>query len=222
MKQVHIQFAWHAFLLIAALLFVGIFAMSAYADEKYETPRYTLVSKQDAFEIRDYPPQLVAEVTIKGDRSEAANKGFRVLADFIFGGNATSTSVAMTAPVMQEIAPPSSRSIMPSDKDSSAWVVRFMMPSQFTKETLPTPKDNRIAIRELAGYRAASITFTGLWTESNLGEHVKKLKAFIAREELQVIAKPAYAFYNDPFTWPWSRRNEIIVALAPGVDLKNK
>ncbi len=207
---------WLAFL----LLFAGGFMSYALAEENYETPRYTVVEKQDAFEIRDYAPQLIAEVTVEGDRGDAANKGFRLLADFIFGGNVSKTSVSMTAPVTQSLAVDKKTVEASADKPGS-WVVRFMMPSSFTKETLPKPNDDRITIRELAGYRAASVTFTGWWSQSNLEEHVMKLTNWLDDQGIKPTSSPAYAFYNDPFTWPWSRRNEIIVAVGSNARSKN-
>jgi orotidine-5'-phosphate decarboxylase len=63
-----------------------------------EEPAFRSVIHDGAFEIRDYPALTVAEVTVEGDQKEAANKGFRLLAAYIFGGNARRQSVAMTAP----------------------------------------------------------------------------------------------------------------------------
>lgn len=211
-------------------VFVGLFAFVsgvAAADDSYEMPSYKVLYTQGDIEIREYAPQLVAEVMVKGDRSSAANKGFRILADFIFGGNQPEASISMTAPVMQEVVlqeegQPSVKTVEAVDGDENSWRIRFMMPSKYTLSTIPTPNDARIAIRELAAYRAAAIRFTGLWTQSNLEEHAQELAEFVKMHRLKTIATAAYAFYNDPFTWPWSRRNEVIVALAPDAMIKSE
>ena len=52
-----------------------------------ESPRYKVVRKDNRFEIRDYDDYIVAEVRVDGDFTSALQKGFRVLADYIFGGN---------------------------------------------------------------------------------------------------------------------------------------
>lgn len=198
-------------------------AGSARAEEpQYELPRYKVVQKMGDFEIREYEPQLVAEVVMGGERCDAATRGFRALADFIFGENSKNTDMAMTAPVVQEQAPNTvaGRSLLPVNPQEDVWVVRFMMPSQYTMETLPKPEDPRVHIATIPGQRTASVTFTGLWTDSNLEEHVKALEDFVSKHGLKTSSKPIYAFYNDPFTWPWSRRNEIIVTLAPGQEVK--
>ncbi len=67
-----------------------------------EEPAFRTVVREGAFEIRDYPALVVAEVTVTGDQKEAAGKGFRLLAGYIFGGNRRKQSIAMTAPVAQE------------------------------------------------------------------------------------------------------------------------
>ncbi len=49
-------------------------------------------------EIRDYPGRIAAEVCVTGERFNAANTGFRILAKYIFGGNNQRKSIAMSAP----------------------------------------------------------------------------------------------------------------------------
>lgn len=67
-----------------------------------ETPPYKEVLRDGDFEVRDYPALVVAEVTVEGDQKEAASKGFRLLAGYIFGANKKRQSIAMTAPVAQQ------------------------------------------------------------------------------------------------------------------------
>ena len=66
-----------------------------------EEPAFRTVLQDGAFEIRDYPALVVAEVTVTGGQKEAASKGFRLLAGYIFGGNRGKQSIAMTAPVTE-------------------------------------------------------------------------------------------------------------------------
>ena len=46
----------------------------------YEMPPYTVERVEDGHELRVYGPHLVAEVTVRGDRSTAVGRGFSVLA----------------------------------------------------------------------------------------------------------------------------------------------
>ena len=76
-----------------------------------EEPKYRVLSQTKYIEVRQYDPMIIAQVRITGERNEAANAGFRILADFIFGNNqkaASSTGsqtyeeIPMTAPVVQQ------------------------------------------------------------------------------------------------------------------------
>ena len=52
-----------------------------------EQPRYQVVESSGNIEIRDYAPMIVAEAEVSGDRPDAIGKGFRIIADYIFGNN---------------------------------------------------------------------------------------------------------------------------------------
>jgi len=93
-----------------------------------EHPKYTLVERSGAIEIRDYAPMIVAETEVTGERREAITKGFRLIADYIFGNNTAAQKVPMTTPVTQQ-------------GDGNTWRVRFIMPSKYTIETLPKPNN---------------------------------------------------------------------------------
>ena len=74
-----------------------------------EEPPYTATLQDGAFEVREYPALIAAEVIVTGERSTAIGAGFRLLAGYIFGGNTRQQSIAMTAPVVQ--APSAGESI---------------------------------------------------------------------------------------------------------------
>jgi hypothetical protein len=54
-----------------------------------EEPKYTLVEKYGAFELRDYAPRVLAETLVDGSLDDASSVGFRRIADYIFGNNRT-------------------------------------------------------------------------------------------------------------------------------------
>ena len=70
-----------------------------------EEPKYELIEKSGEFELRQYQPMLIAEVLVDGDMDQASGKGFRLIADYIFGNNITKTGsskkIKMTAPVIR-------------------------------------------------------------------------------------------------------------------------
>lgn len=86
-----------------------------------EEPAFKTVMSDGAFEVRDYPSLVVAEVTVTGEQKEAASKGFRLLAGYIFGGNRRRQSIAMTAPVAQERFQRKDRHDGPRQPDARRW-----------------------------------------------------------------------------------------------------
>lgn len=204
------------------LVVVGLVAVAPVAAgrARVETPDYTLESDEGDFVIRRYEPRIVAEVTVEGSGKQAANAGFRVLADFIFGNNEARTKVAMTAPVDRraetiEMTAPVDRS---AGEGEDRWVVAFTMPSKYTLETLPKPKDSRVSIREVPATRYAVLRFSGAPAEAKVQ---RKITAFVAEVEAagftpKPSAAPIYARYDPPWTLPLLRRNEILVELVDG------
>jgi len=183
-----------------------------------ELPDYTVVETIDDIEIRQYRPMILASVTVEGDRDEAVNKAFRILAGFIFGDNQSRGEIAMTAPVTQA---PSEKIAMTAPVTQSAaagarWRVDFMMPSKYTLETLPKPNDPRISITRTEPSRAVAIRFSGRITDANFEKHKRTLDAFVEGRGLVTDGAAQFAYYNGPFTPFFMRRNEVIYRLANG------
>lgn len=179
----------------------------------YELPPYTVLQKEEMFELRQYAPQLVAEVTVEGEREKAINQGFRILAAYIFGDNESSGTVAMTTPVTQE---PASQKIamttpVTQEKSGNVWVVRFGMPKEYAKETLPKTRDSRIHFVTTPTAKRAAVRFSGFAGSEKIAENTLRLKDFIAQKKLKQISEPTIAYYDDPFTLPWNRRNEVMI-----------
>lgn len=59
-----------------------------------EEPKFELLSRYDHIELRRYAPFVVAETFVEGDMDAASNKGFRAIADYIFGNNLSASSSA--------------------------------------------------------------------------------------------------------------------------------
>ncbi len=181
-----------------------------------EQPKYLSGLKEGNCEIRDYPSQIVAEVSVAGERFSAANAGFRILAKYIFGGNDLKKSIAMTAPVVQNPVGPQS---IPMTKpvmqiaDVNGWVVRFGMPHGSTMDSLPTPKDKRVHLVSLQPTRFAVARFSGLAREPSIKTQTAKLKAFITAHHFETKGEPSLARYNPPWTLWFLRRNEIMIPL---------
>ena len=65
-----------------------------------ETPKYSVSRKQNEIEIRQYPGYIQAEVTVdEKNYKSAIEKGFNLLAGYIFGNNISRQKIEMTTPV---------------------------------------------------------------------------------------------------------------------------
>lgn len=167
-----------------------------------EEPPYRVLKTAGAIELREYPGFIIAETIVQGDFDEAGRSGFRRIAGYIFGGNRNaageSEKIAMTAPVTME-------------KTGDAWRLHFVMPDSAKMETLPRPQAPDVTLRQIGTHRVATIRFSGFTTKASIAEQTERLEQWMASEGLTADGHPRIARYNDPFTLPWNRRNEIMI-----------
>ena len=204
---------------VLAFLISLLIASTAMATEE---PKFSIIEKSEPFELRNYAPQLIAEVKVEGDLDAASSQGFRLIAAFIFGQNQVSEKISMTAPVGIE-ATQSTKIAMTvpvgieASKDSATgvnqWIFSFVMPSEYTMATLPKPLNPLVTIRELPAQKRAAIIFSGFNSEAKVLEKTKALEEWIKSKQWQVIGSPQFARYNPPWSLPFMRRNEILITV---------
>jgi len=204
-------------IIVLCLTLVMLMMLSPAEAQMYkgtETAAYTVERTIESAELRSYGPRLVAEVTVSGSRSGAANAGFRILAGYIFGENAQSSKIAMTTPVAQvPDAPAGPGALMPGADGAQSWTVRFTMPSDRSLAALPPPDDPRIRLIETAPERMLVLQFSGRPTDAALAKATAALTAIAERAGLTGRGEPEFLFYDSPFTLPWNRRNEVALVL---------
>ena len=199
----------HTFAFFAALFFfTGKTAMAT------EEPAFTVVIDDGAFQVRQYPAQLVAETRVEGDRRDASGAGFRILADYIFGGNTRRQKIAMTTPVVQ--SPPVSEKIAMTAPVSQtviadAWIVRFTMPSGYTLDTLPKPNDPRVVLSLLPATRVAVVRFSGWADDQDFSRKLAELEKWLTKRRIRASGPASFAQYNPPWTLGPLRRNEVML-----------
>jgi effector-binding domain-containing protein len=201
--------------MIVAILGVG----NVMATEEAE---YTVVLKDQSFEVRDYEPHILAETIVDGKFSNAGNKAFGRLFKYISGDNTSQQTIEMTSPVAQEAESEKIDMTSPvgQKRENDSWVVSFMMPASYTMETLPQPKDPKITLRQVPRQRMAVVRYSGTWSEKGYQNHKNKLDAWINENGFRAIGEPVWARYNPPFM-PWFlRRNEVLVPIVIPVDIE--
>lgn len=185
-----------------------------------EEPKYEVVHTYPMFELRQYAPYLVAETEVTGDFDKVGNQAFRILADYIFGNNRSKTKMAMTAPVNQrpaegekiDMAAPVGQK--PGESGPNSYVLSFVMPSGYTLDSLPTPNDPRVHLREVPARLMAVRRYSGRWTRSNYEENLRILRLAVQEAGLETTGDPVYARYNPPFTLWFMRRNEVMLQVV--------
>ena len=201
-----IGLAGFALLCVSSLLVVK----SAMAIEK---AKYTVLEKEDGFEIRQYDPQIVAETFVEGDLENAGNEGFRRLYAYISGENTKKQSISMTAPVSQETGSKKIAMTAPvnQEKKDNRWRITFLMPAEYTLETLPEPNDTRVRLTEESGRLMAAVKYSGTWSEEGYEENRALLEEYIQKRGFTKTGEPVWARYDPPFM-PWFlRRNEVLI-----------
>ena len=208
MRKKHILWLVVTALFVAAILWRPIVS-------NVEQARYTVVKAEGNIEIRDYDPMIVAETEISGERKEAINQGFRIIADYIFGNNMGNNTVAMTAPVMQEAGQKLAMNAPVTQQgDGNNWIVRFVMPSQYSLDSLPKPNNVAVKLTKVLGKRFAVIRFSGVASADSLKLREAELKSYFDRNHLMAIGQTTYAFFDPPWTLPFLRRNEIMMEIS--------
>jgi effector-binding domain-containing protein len=183
-----------------------------------EEATYTVLEKDDIFEIRDYAPHILAETVVEGSLEDAGSKAFNRLFSYISGNNRSRDKVAMTAPVSQEPMGETISMTAPVGQQPARgkWLVSFMMPASFTLETLPAPEDPEVILRQVPARRVAAVRYSGFWSEKNYLRYKQELESWIHARGLVIVGDPVWARYNPPFT-PWFlRRNEILLPIEAG------
>lgn len=204
--------------LIVLLIIVGliiIWSLVGYFTSNAEQAKYSVLKKAQGYEIRDYPAHIVAQTVVEGIsvNGDAFNKGFSIIAGYIFGGNVKKQSIAMTAPVIAQGSSEKIAMTVPvtASATGTSQVVSFVMPSGYTLATLPTPNDSRIKLVEVPEQKIAALTFSWYRTDPRFEKMKKQLFADLARDNITIIGTPIFAGYNPPWTPPWMNRNEIMV-----------
>jgi hypothetical protein len=172
-----------------------------------EEPRFTVLVSEPPFEVRRYAAFTVAQTQIQGDFDAASRSGFRRIASYIFGDNVqadvgSQRKISMTAPVT--VAP-----------ETNGWRVQFVMPSAENVQTLPQPLNPQIQLRPVPEHDAVSVRFSGFTTQASIQEQTDRLRVWATSKNLKLSPTAQVARYDDPFTLPWNRRNEILIDLMP-------
>ena len=203
------------YLFLASFIFSNIFFNPAMATEE---PDFKVISEEDEFQIREYDQKIIAQVEVEGDFDEASSMGFKLLADYIFGNNlldGASKKISMTTPV--EMTPLAENLLMTSsvmdEQVNNKWSINFVMPQEFSLDTLPKPNNSQVNIIEVPKEKYAVIVFSGLVRDTSYAEKAELLSNYLEENSFKQQGAIKIARYNPPWTLPFFRRNELMVRI---------
>lgn len=157
-----------------------------------ERPPYAVVEKLSPdVEIRRY-----AQQTWITTASATDDGAFRVLASYIFGGNEEGEKIAMTAPVI------------------SGREMAFILPGNLSPEEAPTPAGQAIDFTTVPARRLATLRFSWGTPRDRVQAKTASLLSLLREQGIETVGAPFLMRYNDPWTPPFLRRNEVAIQVV--------
>ena len=157
---------------------------------------YTVIKTIGSIEVREYPKSLYASYYTK---ESGNNSKFRVLANYIFGGNDKKENIGMTSPVNMKIS-------------SSNNEMLFLMPQHYNETNLPKPNNNEIEIFSIAKRKVATIRFSGYSNNKKVEAKKAQLIEVLKKHNIQHTNIFELMVYDSPYKLI-NRRNEVLVVL---------
>ena len=182
------------------------------------TLSYQVQSVEGDIERRLYAPYIVAEVEVRASHSqEAAELGFRPLAEYIFGKNVPKDKVAMTTPVTAEASGKKIAMTAPvtsSETADGTYTVRFSMPSEWTIQTLPEPVSRQVRLVPFNEHQMLAKKLRGRSDTSRIDAASEELRAYAIENDLKVEGEPVWAGYSAPYVPVPFRRWEMLLKVV--------
>lgn len=179
-----------------------------------ETPKYSVIKKQNEIEIRQYSGYIQAEVVVPGKYYKSAiEKGFNVLAGYIFGNNVSKQKIEMTAPVQAYQSEKIAMTTPVTVTGENEFTVAFIMPSEYTLESLPQPKDNRIQFNLIPAHQMAAIRFFGYFNQDRIQKNKQRLSLWLEEQGIETQGDFIVAGYNPPWVPGFLARNEVLIKI---------
>mmetsp|Transcript_4632 Transcript_4632/g.10143 ORF Transcript_4632/g.10143 Transcript_4632/m.10143 type:complete len:455 (+) Transcript_4632:317-1681(+) len=211
--------------------------------EGLETPDYDLVeSGRDAtnrmaknVEIRRYKPYSVCAVSMAKPRPSDSAKtdqklgapelkgasSFGALAGYLFGKNDKSTAMKMTTPVFTANVENEKAAVTGEEDDRQ---MEFVLPSNYwgtdnlSKAPLPL-EGSGVTLQERNGEDRAVLMFGGYASKKEVEKRKRELFSTLSKRDSKwkpIENTDSLAQYNDPFTVPWRRLNEVSIKVVDG------
>ncbi|WP_423996045.1 SOUL family heme-binding protein [Halorubrum trapanicum] len=193
--------------------FAGWVGWGIYSTREAEAVPYETLRTVDGVELRRYPRTVLVETTAPTQR-----RAFRRLFEYISGANRGDESISMTAPVQTRngksismTAPVRSEA---AATDADAVRMGFYLPAEYGPDTAPEPTASDVSLVTEPPKRVAVDRFSWYAPEWRVERRTRQLRSALEREGIEPAGEPYLLRYDDPWTPPFMRRNEVAVAVA--------
>lgn len=160
-----------------------------------EQPLYDIIRLESTFELRQYPPVLIAKVLLAGPFESAYKTGGEILRQYLEGNNYNQSQLPKATPFMLKSTP-------------SGWEVSCLLPTYLTSETAPKAVDHKIEFEELASRPVAVYKFSGKAPYSFIMKKTEELRSWAKYSDLRLSSTSRIVVYKSRFL-PFLRKNEI-------------
>jgi len=195
------------------VMVAGWVGWGIYSSRKAQTVPYEHLCTLSGVELRRYPQTVLVETTAPNQRS-----AFRRLFRYISGDNRENESMSMTSPVQthngESISMTAPVRSGTAETDTDTVQMAFYLPSEYTPETAPKPTESDVTLVTEAQKKVAVDQFSWYAPEWRVERRTRKLVSTLEREGIELKGDPYLLRYNDPWTPPFMRRNEVAVEVA--------
>ena len=98
-------------------------------------------------------------------------------------------------------------------KDQQDYIVSFVMPFNYTLQTLPKPNNPQVEIKTQPARKVAALKFSWYAGPKRVEAKKQELLNLLGQDGVATKGTPEYAGYDAPLTAPWLRSNEIIIEI---------
>lgn len=179
-----------------------------------ETLNHAVIKKENDYELRQYPAHIKAVVEVTDSSyQKAIYKGFSILAGYIFGENRHPKKIDMTTPDQVSESQKIAMTKPVTIRGEGTFAVAFIMPSEYSLESLPQPKNSDVSLISVESQSLAALRFSGYFSERKVSKAEAYLRQWLAKEGFEARGDFIVARYNPPWV-PWFlARNEVLVEL---------
>ncbi|MDQ3264557.1 MAG: heme-binding protein [Myxococcota bacterium] len=170
-----------------------------------KTSPYTVVAKEEGFEVRTYRPSVVVCTDVTSSFDEAKASAQKRLLKYLNGENETGGKFSIIPPILEERIPRGSK---------TCWRLAFTLKEHLPFDKMPRPLDPRVELVPLGIHTYGAMPFSGPITEARLEEKKHQLLKAIGRSTWRVTGTdPMLAEYQGS-PLPLLKRNEVLVAVG--------